>query len=228
VVFTKDDMISIPANTNVSGTIASNINSADQRFYLEFSLKRRYEDVDEKWDSDEHFTGNTFDFNIPTGLPVNFYPVVEIDMTGTGGNGFHFPQRNFVLPSAGGVFQLKVEDRPVLISPPDKATGIDTNTVFSFSSGLNNGIYRIEIDNGYTYDLYTTQTSFDLKFLNKCGIDLSNKYLSWTVYCRGYNSGGLDYYLNPDSPDIDFLNMGCGSEWSFWTKYFFFGFQIKT
>ena len=218
ITFSKDDLRPIPGISNVSGTITTPPGYTFaflNKFYFKCAKRKLPNDANNAQGAYEEFSDNAFNFIIPTGLPFDFYPVIST----WGATSPETTFRDFVLPVAGSGVELIINNFPVLLSPSNNSIDIDSNTIFSFSSSINNGIYHVIIEDSARnyYDYYSNKTSFDLKWMNTLNVNFSNSKFTWFVEYIGANDKGLDFLLNRDNPNVDYM-MIPGEQWTFKTK----------
>ena len=198
--FLSGELTLKPGISNINGTTSFVYHNAGRYFYLNFGKKTYH-----TFSGDMEFEGffdARFDFNVPTNLPLKyttiFYMSGIIDTFGFSGT----YSRDFVIPNGGSGYVITIEDPPVLNYPIDRAIGIDENTNFNFYSNLYNASFGIMVSDSvthYVYYYYTSQLSFNLKWLKKIhNIDLSDKSFLWQVESVTLPFTNLDVYLNPD------------------------------
>lgn len=202
-----DSMLSYnPSETVVSGYINTSMNnqSLSSSFWISMSPRRGlYYSVEIKIYG---FDNNTFNFNIPSNLPVDYYPILNIlcyDTTFQNGG----MSLNYILPKSRGT-NLNIE-LPLVeqISSPQAYSYVDTNTIFYITGNNNNSqIYQIYIsiyDSLKSFYIYTKENNFTLKDYRKFGfgdfIAKSKIRIHLTTYGI-YNN--IDDYVNPEFPNI--------------------------
>ena len=144
-----------------------------------------------------------FNFNIPSNLLVNYFPVFTIsysDSTSNGGN----IRMNYILPKSGATnLNINVPSYPQISSPP-ALSYVDSNTIFSYNENYGPHIYHILIsDSLKSYNIYTTENNINLRNLWKFGFGkfTANSKISFTVESFG-NYNTVDDYVNPDFPNL--------------------------
>jgi hypothetical protein len=189
-----------PGETNVSGSFAgyTGINTT-KYFTIAFGKRNSSRFLSELIYNE--ITGNDFNLVLPANLPSEFTPrilLLSFDLNIT---------ESYSLPKTGSGINLGAHDIPTLINPVDNAINIDTNTLFEWSSGSSNGIYKIEFTDlsaNKTFYIYTKSLNTTLQGLNSLGFgNLSSNIFKWRCEKIG-NSNSMDDYLNPTLNNIEY------------------------
>jgi hypothetical protein len=204
VDFTLNDLQLDPGEVTVSGNFSGfQNNSSFKFFYLSFG-KRKSSGYSTNLHFSDIYTEN-FNLVLPTNLPSDYTPLIYANDFNS--NGFIVQQ--FALPKSGtGIILSPPSESPTLINPPDNATGIDTTTLFEWTTGTGNGIYSIVITNPTNteeYRIYTNSTSTTLADLNSIGlVNFSNRIFSWSCEKNG-SVNSLDEYLDPAGNNLGYF-----------------------
>ena len=215
VNFTQADLALNPGETNITGTISGGSTADFKIYFLNFGRKVTPNFATN--DMFEQFTDNNFNLVLPTNLPINYSTFIFVNGNLDSMSSYY---RRFRVPNSGSGILLNIESSPSLISPPNYALNVDSNTTFSFS-GTMNGVYSIMIYdtlNHYSYNFYTTQTNFDLKWMRKIfNIDISNKAYRWFATLNLPSSNGLNDLVNAENTDGNKVQNGSNNRY-FTTK----------
>jgi hypothetical protein len=153
--------------------------------------------------------GAYIDFKIPAGLPLNFSTLFCINGFSDSTNFVGPYQQQFLVPNGIYGLHLDVEAPPALTYPPNNYGGVDINTMFSFI-GVYNGVFDVvmlDSVSSFNYYYYTTQKSFDLKWINKIhNTDISKNNFRWFVESISPSYYSLDDLLNPDHSNLNSFN----------------------
>lgn len=184
--------ISVPANYTVSGsTLLIKFGNAGSPF----SGSDLYQ-----------IAGNTYSYNVPTGLTT--VPVISVQGVGTGPNNIQtFKAGTVVVPSTGNVILL--ESAATLSSPPNGETNINFNTNFTFSQGSGTGVNIVSFTGqGKTFYVFTTASNVKLPDLSNLGLGISaSTVYNWRLikFCT---FTGVDQFVSSGL----FFNTGFVSE----------------
>jgi len=208
VNFLASDFTLKPGLTNVNLNMYGKYQNENKYFYLSFG-KNVYQNISGNPAFNQGY-GSYVDFNIPTGLPFNYSTLFCISGF-LDSNSFIGPyQQQFLVPNGVYGLHLDVEAPPALAYPPNNFGGVDVNTTFSFISGVYNGVFdivMIDSVSDYTYYYYTTQKSFDLKWITKIhNTDISKDSFRWFVESISPSFCNLDDLLNPDRSNLNSFN----------------------
>ena len=197
VNFTQADLALNPGETSIAGTITGGSGADYKVFYLNFGKKNTPNYLNNN--VIDQFSENNFNLILPANLPVNYSTFIVVAGFLDTNTSYY---RQFQVPNSGSGMQLNIESSPSLISPPDYALNVDTNTTFSFT-GTMNGVYNIQIYdtlNQYSYNLYTTQTNFDLKWMLKIfNTNINNKIYWWSATLNLPSINGLNDLVNAEN-----------------------------
>ena len=205
LVFT-DSMLSYnPPETRVSGTItgfpSNGYINAEFMFLSMSARKGSYFGNDCSFG---FISGNTFDLLIPSGLPVNFYPIYFLEVFDRNNNG-QFGRVYNLLPKAGGTnINIEIPTIPGMYVPPENSL-IDTNSIFSyydyFGPEINHIIFS---DSSKTIHLYTTSQTVSLWPLAYLGLGrfAPNSNIIFSVNTIG-KFNNVDEYVNPYFSNVD-------------------------
>lgn len=126
-------------------------------------------------------SGQSFSYTVPTGLPTPF----KLYLRGSAQGGL--PQENtnkmMSVTSGSSGNTLTLDPVPSLSTPANNATGIDTNTIFTYSSTSGTGMYILTaIAGNKRFYVLTANTTANLPNLAAYGLALgSNVNYQWSV-----------------------------------------------
>lgn len=131
---------------------------------------------------------------VPSGLPSNFTLNLFTSISEpSGGSGY-----KSTIVQTGINNQVTIEPAPVLNTPLNGVTGIDTNTVFNYTQGTDSGIFEVQF-NGFnnTYLVYTSVLNAAIpNFSPNLLIELNTSH-NWKVTkYQGLNS--VDEFVNSE------------------------------
>lgn len=205
LVFT-DSMLSYnPPEALITGTIIGlppHSSTEFSQFWISMSPRK----------SDNYYTlsnifsihGNTFSFYIPSNLPVDYFPVLQVNVSDSSSIGEFVCRLNYLLPNTGGTgLNIGVPTTPLIISPPPLSL-VDTNTVFSYQDNFGSEIYHVIFsDSVKTFHIYTNKQSTGLWLLGKSGIGqfAPNSKIFLSVNTIG-KFNNVDEYVNPEFKNI--------------------------
>ena len=203
--FLTSDLNLKPGKIYVDGTTSYVSSPTNRYFYINFG-KKTYQDfsgdmVFDKFDNPYYY------FYIPKNIPLKYSTLFYMSGTEMISTQAGLVSRQFIVPEGASRYFLKVEDPPLLSNPDDHATGVDENTFFNINSTQYVGAYNIMLCDSTTrfvYYYFTSQKSFDLKWLKKIhNIDLSKRNLMWQVESLTLPNYNLDDYLNPNFNNLN-------------------------
>ena len=205
LVFT-DSMLSYnPPETRVSGTItgfpSNGYINAEFMFLSMSPRKANY------FATDCFFGliyGNTFNLLIPSGLPVNFYPIYFLEFFDPNNNGQLGRVIN-LLPKAGGTgLNIQIPAAPQITYPTENSQ-VDTNTVFSSLAYTGPCIFHFLFSDGTkSFHLYTGNPGISLFYFRNLGIGMfaPNSAITLSVNTIG-NFYYVDEYVNPYFSNVE-------------------------
>ena len=166
VTFVQTDLKTVETRT-----ISCNINPPQGSTYiyansmLNFNYTRRVSGFS-NYLALETFTTNNFNIKLPRYLPTQGYtPTIFAVTDGTNGDS---RVMNY-LPDLAVNTDITIPAAPRIISPPDNAANVDTNTVFSIEKNATSNVLAFtlndSVDNKH-YVLYTTESSIKLSMLS--------------------------------------------------------------
>jgi len=205
IIFT-DSMLSYnPPEALIAGTITGlppHSSTEFSQFWISMSPRK----------SDNYFIfsnifpihGNTFSFYIPSNLPVDYFPVLQVNVSDSSIIGEFVCRLNYLLPNTGGTgLNIGVPTTPQNISPPPLSL-VDTNTVFSYQDYFGSEIYHVIFsDSVKTFHIYTNKQSTGLWLLGKSGLGqfTPNSKIFLSVNTIG-KFNNVDEYVNPEFKNI--------------------------
>jgi hypothetical protein len=165
----------------------------------------------------ETFTTNNFTITLPKNLPTSGYtPTILIVTDGTNGDS----RESSFLPLTAVNAEITIPSAPIIISPPDNAANVDTNTVFSIGKNATSNVLAFtlndSVDNKH-YVLYTTESNIKLSMLSSMVQLTPNR--RYTYYVEQVGLGGcydVGQYLSQGT-NIPYF-MGTSQGRSFTTK----------
>ena len=207
VNFLASDLTLKPGLINVNINMYQKYAYEDKSFYLNFG-KNIYQNISGNMAFNQVY-GAYIDFKIPAGLPLNFSTLFCINGFSDSTNFVGPYQQQFLVPNGIYGLHLDVEAPPALTYPPNNYGGVDINTMFSFI-GVYNGVFDVvmlDSVSSFNYYYYTTQKSFDLKWINKIhNTDISKNNFRWFVESISPSYYSLDDLLNPDHSNLNSFN----------------------
>ena len=190
--FTSSDITVVPGNAIVTGSISSpaNYNVSGSALLIKFgnagsplSGSGLYQ-----------IAGNTYSYNVPTGLTTA--PVISVEGVGTGPNNIQtFKAGTVTVPSTGNVIIL--ESAATLSSPPNGETNINFNTNFTFSSGSGTGLNVVSFTGqGKSFYVFTTASNVKLPDLSNLGLGISaSTVYNWNLI-KICTFSGIDQFVS--------------------------------
>jgi hypothetical protein len=139
-------------------------------------------------------SGPSYSFTVPSGLPTGFILYVRGSSSGLGSE--TTAKLMNVLPGSSGN-TLTLDAVPALSTPADFATGIDTNTIFTYSSTSGTGVYLMNvISAGKNFYVLTSGTTAHIPNLAAYGLALgSSVNYQWYVQ-RLLGVGSTDNFVS--------------------------------
>jgi hypothetical protein len=125
--------------------------------------------------------GNTFTYNVPTGLTTTPTFFVTGSATGPSAGSFTFKGNIVSVPSTGN--NVILESVSTLSSPPDAATNINISTNFTYSPGTGTGVNLVSfIGPVNTFYVFTTGTTVKIPDLSALGLGIgASAVYTWEV-----------------------------------------------
>lgn len=185
--FVAADLTLNPGESNISGaqTAPAGFTSFDNSFGLIYTSPTTPTSYSTNKEVD-FVTTAAFNFVVPTGLPTTPQFVISgRNGIAAGGSVQKIIIPTGTLPLSGQ--NITFETAPGLTTPPNAATGIDTNTNFTFTTGSGTGIYEVTfLTAGKTFVVYTTSTNTNIPNLNPFGLGIgAAANYTWNV--KRYN-----------------------------------------
>lgn len=136
--------------------------------------------------------GFGFSHVAPVGLSSNLH--LSVVALAQGPLGKTSAGKTFVQPGASGV-QVNLSQGPDLNTPANNSSGIDTNTIFTYTPVTGAGLYQLIFASGNrSFMVFTAGTSAVIPNFNPFGVGLGNNMnYSWSV--TAYNSS-IDNFIS--------------------------------
>jgi hypothetical protein len=183
----------IPPHTNMFPTFTS-ISFSPRKYNAYFTDNCLY-----------NISSSNFNLVIPSNLPVNFYPFMEINLSDSGGFGYNKCLVKYLLPKNGAVgLNINIPESPQIISPPANSY-IDTNNIISFLSSSPDRVFCIRFEDStlLSYDIYTTSENINMNNLWKLGIKSFTPNTRVAVGVTAYiGAKNINEYFNPNADNI--------------------------
>lgn len=193
VTFLTSD-ISDPGESTVSGTVTAPSGSPQPLITLALN-SGPFNNYLNPGAGIANVTGNTFNFNVPTGTPSP----IKINVAAFA-NGFS-NLRMSTIPAGGSGYAINIDPLPDLSTPANNSTNIDTTTLFSWTSSTGGGMYEAWISGPNTaYYIFTKDLNTKIPNLSKYGFPLpSITQYSWNI------TKVLDFYSMDDIVNLPIL-----------------------
>jgi len=202
--FTSSEINVVPGNAIVTGSISvpANYTVSGSALLIKFGNAGSPFSGSDLY----QIAGNTYSYNVPTGLTT--VPVISVQGVGTGPNNIQtFKAGTVTVPSTGNVIIL--ESAATLSSPPNGETNINFNTNFTFSQGSGTGVNIVSFTGqGKTFYVFTTASNVKLPDLSNLGLGISaSTVYNWRLikFCT---FTGVDQFVSSGL----FFNTGFVSE----------------
>jgi hypothetical protein len=149
--------------------------------------------------------GNSFDFYVPSNIPINYFPMLNVYVSDSNSLGLFSCGVSYILPKNGATgLNVQIPQSPQLLSPPGLSY-VDSNTVFTYSYSGTDRIFKITLSDSASkkINIYTTAENINMQNLWKLGLGKfnPNSTINYSVQVLGsYKS--IDDYINPNYENI--------------------------
>jgi len=175
VAFTWQQLSIIPGTSMISGSVnvPQGYNTNGTGFYVNFGTKNNRGN---SGGNVQFISGNTFIYNVPTGLPDPVFLNVQASLTGV------FSERMITVNAGTSNAVINLDAPTMLTNPVMGEINVDTNTIFTYTPGTANGIHIVLLNGGgKNFVIFTSNITAKMPNLAAYPIG-SNIHYDWQVF----------------------------------------------